>query len=298
MRNRAQSSVELIIILSITLVVFLYIVQYSSGAASYADSSLKMLKAKTSVRDLALEADRLYSQGHGARSRVTIYLPGNVNSTTLSEHAIVVRLDVGAGFTDVVGTSKAPLCGHISPESGSSVVDLRYIGGCVHIGSVLTDISPAALYFDLGFNESNSSVFSVFNLADYGTFINISFSKGSIPPTVSVSINATDANLTAGGSANFTVNVSVPMVVSPGSFTGVYTIDTIVNDSIADSVDLILDLSITANYTPGALTTYADVWDLGNITAGTWISRPFFVCNNEAYDQNVTLTVADYLSFE
>ncbi len=59
MKSRAQSSVELIIILSITLVVFLYIVQYSAGAASYADSSLKMLKAKTSVRDIALEANRI-----------------------------------------------------------------------------------------------------------------------------------------------------------------------------------------------------------------------------------------------
>jgi len=296
MDNRGQASVEIIVILAVSLIIFAFIFQYSSDAASYADSSLKFLKAKLTVRELVLSADRVYSQGYGARSRVTIYLPANVNSTSVGNSTILVRLDAGKGFTDVVGKTRGPVCGSIPIEAGSSIVDIRYLGGCVHFGSAITELSPEFLSFNINTNSSNSSVFTASNIVDYPTFLNISFSRGSIPSYVNVSINSTSANLSAGVSANFNVSISVPMSAVPGTYSGLYTIDTIVNGSVVDSLELPVDLAIIADYTPGALVTYADVWDLGNVSAGSWLTRPFFVCNNEPTTQNVTFTVGEYLS--
>jgi uncharacterized protein (UPF0333 family) len=195
MDRRGQASVEMIVILAVSLVIFAVIFQYSASAASYADSSLKLLKAKLTVRELVLSADRVYSQGYGARSRVTIYLPANVNYTSVSNSSLVLRLDTGKGFTDVVGKTRGPVCGSIPIEAGSSVVDIRYLGGCVHFGSAITELSPEFLSFSLNINASNSSIFTATNIVDYSTFLNISFLRGSIPSYVTVSINSSTANL-------------------------------------------------------------------------------------------------------
>jgi len=296
MDKRGQASVEMLVILAVSLIIFAVIFQYSSSAASYADSSLKLLKAKLTVRELVLSADRVYSQGYGARSRVTIYLPGNVNSTFVGNSSIVLRLDTGNGFTDVVGNVRGPVCGHVPSEPGSSIVDIRYLGGCVHIGSAITELSPESLLFSIKLNESNSSFFSATNIIDYPTFLNITFSRGSIPASVNVSINASTASLPAGGSENFNVSVYIPAIAVPGYYSGSYFIETIVNGSVVDSIDLPVDLTILANYTPGAIVSYADVWDLGNVSAGTWVNRSFYVCNNKPVAQNVTFTVGDGLS--
>ena len=80
-------------------------------AMNYSSDSTKISQAKDAVERLAASADHVYALGPNSKEYITVYLPEDLTSGSVSGKNIIITLPTTGGKTDVYATSKAELIG-------------------------------------------------------------------------------------------------------------------------------------------------------------------------------------------
>ena len=136
-QTKSQTAVELIIILAIALVIFISILSINENVTSSVSNRFEVTKAKTSLEDLANAAELVYQQGIGAKTKVYITIPNNVNSVSISGQTLSINMYSGGNPRDVYRTVDFAVSGNIPTEEGNYWVTVEAMDAYVAIGEIV-----------------------------------------------------------------------------------------------------------------------------------------------------------------
>ena len=117
---KAQTSLEIIMILALMLTVFLAIIVSNSGVMSTLSARLNEDKARVALDQMADAATSVYEQGSGAKTRVYVSLPSSVfNSSVANETLVLSVYTSGDNAQDVYRLLGINVSGTIPNASGN-----------------------------------------------------------------------------------------------------------------------------------------------------------------------------------
>lgn len=131
-KKRGQSSVELLVLLAVGLAVLLAVIVTNQGFISAASNSINSEKAKSSVNEIADAAELVYKQGVGAKTKIYIGIPSNVEKINISGNLIEVGI-LRESSRSIYRTTGFNVSGNISKEEGNYWVIVEAKDGYVEI---------------------------------------------------------------------------------------------------------------------------------------------------------------------
>ncbi|HKZ45502.1 MAG TPA: hypothetical protein VJ343_02245 [archaeon] len=121
---KAQVSVEYLIIVSVALVVLLPLILYSGEILRNYNEETRMSLAKNAVKKIGESADWVYSQGPPAKLNTEVYFPSGISQTSLENNAILLKMKVSSGTSDIYYSTMSPLNGSIPSVPGYYTITL------------------------------------------------------------------------------------------------------------------------------------------------------------------------------
>lgn len=120
MRHKGQASIELISILSVSLLVLAIIMATSRTAFEDMQLSLSAKMSENSLRMLAHNANHVYSNGAGSVLKTNVHIPNTVvpEQSYLSDNLINLRLEHKYGVKDIPQPFDVPVHGNLTFEPG------------------------------------------------------------------------------------------------------------------------------------------------------------------------------------
>jgi hypothetical protein len=126
MRIKAQTSIELIVILSLMLSIFIVIVVSNNNMLSTSTSRLNQDKANSALDDISNAANSVYQQGTGAKTRVYVSVPQSAFNSTVFNKTIKLQMYVkGQRIQTVYRLFDFDINGTLPNSSGSYWVDVE-----------------------------------------------------------------------------------------------------------------------------------------------------------------------------
>ncbi|MFH0972015.1 MAG: hypothetical protein V1835_05630 [Candidatus Micrarchaeota archaeon] len=135
---KAQSGVELLIILAAGIVVLGFAVYASQQRIGDSQAALAFSIAKGSAIDLANAADSVYIEGVGSKRRVSVTLPEGTLLTKISQNSINIRVAAQGGASDASANTKAKLCPNslMPNKPGKYSITVESLDDCVAVGAL------------------------------------------------------------------------------------------------------------------------------------------------------------------
>jgi len=149
MQKRCQASTELIVIFAIALAILLTVLILNQQTFTATYSQYQTAKAKNVVNDLADAAERLYQQGTGAKTRVYLVIPNDVQFTSAANRTLLINMYAGERNTDIYRSLNFNISGTIPVEEGNYWVTLQARENDVLIGTEKDTPDAHFLAFDL-----------------------------------------------------------------------------------------------------------------------------------------------------
>ncbi len=119
MDNRAQVSLEYMIVLGISLVVLVSVLLVVNNMINAAGTTVSVSSAYAAMEGLREGADFIYVTGYPAKIRKSIFIPNNIVRADITGRMIKLRLEVasaiGSSYTDVYAITKGNVTGNICP---------------------------------------------------------------------------------------------------------------------------------------------------------------------------------------
>ena len=111
MQRRAQASLEYIVMLALSLLVFSTILYITGVLINTSSIQVGVDSAHRAVEKLRTSADFIYVHGHPSRTQVNIYIPPNIENLSVSptNNSIIARISVGQSYTDIYGVTKGQI---------------------------------------------------------------------------------------------------------------------------------------------------------------------------------------------
>ncbi len=203
-----QASMELIIVLGMSLIILLVFVTLSSNLLTTMGVQKNFNDAYGSVQRLAYAADSVYSQGDGAWMAVSVTIPPNTNMSSSATYvgkpsnaaasipSTLISMRIGG--SDIFAGTKEIVAGSFPASPGTYQMRVVSKGSYVAIGTYFFDVDKQAIYKSMAQNEWR---------AENVTFIGVSNESVSIAYTY----NFNYANV------GITVSPASPLTVSPGA---------------------------------------------------------------------------------
>lgn len=116
MENRAQASLEYMVMLALSLIIFSAIVYGTSVLISSSSIQVGVDSAQRAVEKLKGAADFVYVHGHPSRTEIDVYIPPNIENMVIlpTNNSILARVSVGETYTDIYGVTKGKVYGDLS----------------------------------------------------------------------------------------------------------------------------------------------------------------------------------------
>ena len=178
---KAQASIELTALLGIFLIVILFYTVFASGVLSHIGLQGEYHDAYASVRELAVAADSVFSQGEGTVRPVRVVLPVIFNSSrsyigqpSWAPSAPQNTISINLGGTDVFVSTRAPLSGSFPNKSGEYTFAVISRGSYVSINSYIIDVTPSTVYLKMEPGSERQATLIVRAVAPEGADVNIS----------------------------------------------------------------------------------------------------------------------------
>ncbi len=105
--RKAQSSLEYIIMLAISLGVFTAILYVINTMVSSSSSQIGTDAAFRAVEEIKEGVDFVYVHGDPSKTQVSVYIPPNIQGVYVNGKEVSIRLDVFPAYTDVYAVAKA-----------------------------------------------------------------------------------------------------------------------------------------------------------------------------------------------
>jgi uncharacterized protein (UPF0333 family) len=136
MNPKAQIAMEYMIIVLIVLLFITPAWLYLQQVKGETSDQMGLSYAKNSVTRLAESADMVYSQRLGAKMKISVFVPANVQEVNMTGDTVNMRVLTSNGLVDVWSSSMAQLNGTIPATEGLYWVVVEAMGSYVQIGLV------------------------------------------------------------------------------------------------------------------------------------------------------------------
>lgn len=128
--KRGQVSVEFLVILSIIIVILLVVFKTGSSTIGYAKSTSDNTKLSTFFDTLKNAAYSVYHQGVGAKTRVFVVMPDNLNNITVVGNSIIAASNTGDVSSrtfefDILGNFSAKGSYYVDVEAKQGYVEFK-----------------------------------------------------------------------------------------------------------------------------------------------------------------------------
>jgi hypothetical protein len=130
---KAQSAVEYLVIVGIGLIILTPILYYSNKSFQNYKEDSNILAAKTTVDKIGENVDWVYSQGYPSRVQIRVYIPENVESTSLVDRTVLIKMESTSGAKDVFYETIGDMQGSIPTKSGFYFLSLVAMDGYVNV---------------------------------------------------------------------------------------------------------------------------------------------------------------------
>lgn len=213
-RSRAQTSVELLVIMAIGLVILSSLVGFASQQLRIVEEQRAVKTAESSLERLVEAANQVYAQGKGATRSVDIIWPEGIQSsyTSIAENLIQVRV-----FNRTLYAEAIPfLTGSLPTHAGVHPLRVRAFDGYVALGEISLSVNPASVFSPMDRNDSSTTTLTFTNA---GGDVNMVFSVDWNHSDMDLNLNKADANVASGSTTALDVNF-YSNDVATGSYSG------------------------------------------------------------------------------
>ena len=115
---RGQAAFEYLVLFSIALLLLGILVWYSQNVTESNREEIIVANAINAVNKIVEASNIVYTQGKPSQLTLDVYIPERVTSIEFNNNIIIMRVGIGSATSDIIATSKAPLQGNLSSDSG------------------------------------------------------------------------------------------------------------------------------------------------------------------------------------
>jgi uncharacterized protein (UPF0333 family) len=136
-----QTAIEYLMLFSIIFIILAILTSYAQDMTEQNRDEISVSNALIAVNKIAEAADIVYTQGSPSQITLSVYIPEGISSIEFSNNMIIMKINVSSGSSDILASSKAPLCcnitdcsiGCISTDSGTKRIKIKAEEGYVNI---------------------------------------------------------------------------------------------------------------------------------------------------------------------
>jgi len=100
-KNKAQASVEYMVTLAISLLIFGAILFVAIGMITESGSQLGVDSAFKAVEEIKEAADFIYVHGHPSKIKINVHIPSNIENISIAGNLIKMSISTGQSYTDI-----------------------------------------------------------------------------------------------------------------------------------------------------------------------------------------------------
>ncbi len=126
---KGQSGLEYLFLVGIFLVALTPIFVYSIDTTYL---SIRTSQSKEAVQTIAATADNLYKLG-GGKTTIFVTFPSGINSTTIANKTVNIRLNIAGGVGDASAVTEATVNGSLPTSEGLKKITLEVVGSTVQV---------------------------------------------------------------------------------------------------------------------------------------------------------------------
>jgi len=115
---RGQTAFEYLLLFSLALTILAILVLYAQQMTERNREDITVANAITAVNKIVEASNIVYTQGKPSQITLSVYIPERVSSIEFNNNAILMKVNISSGVSDISAISKAPLQGYISTKSG------------------------------------------------------------------------------------------------------------------------------------------------------------------------------------
>lgn len=291
-RRKAQSSVEFILILIVVLVVFLAIIQMNSKYMNNASKQYSNSLLKGSLKELKTNIEDVYKQGEGARTSFEIILPENIQSTSIENNQVLVRLNDSGYIDDYFEIFDFKVAGSLPTSSGTHIVSLYSKDGFVVVNENKIEINPSMITVSAARNNNTDFYFEVNNKLSENIVVTVDF-KGDLVLENTVNYSRYH-NFNSNENRRIYANLTIPSYATENRYYGSFYIE--VNSS-NETFNYVIDLSVeliqgVIEVQNNAAFIYPTRWD-STLVPNQTIEQDFVICSGYPYLESYDISFSD-----
>ncbi len=107
MEDKGQVSLEYMTMLGLSLIIFAAVLYISTFLVSTSGVQIDVDTAYRAVQDIKQSADFIYVHGHPSKIPAGVRIPTNVETLSIQDKVVCIRLAVGSSATDIYAVTKA-----------------------------------------------------------------------------------------------------------------------------------------------------------------------------------------------
>ena len=186
--NKAQASVELLIILAVSMIAIGLILALSNNEIANINLIKANSDAQNTVNKIAGTAENVYVSGVGTSKQIFVSIPSGADETKTSVGNQTIRLNVNG--TDLIAETKVEVTGSIPTTEGGHWIWITAYQGYVLIGDVQVETDKGSVYSTIAQDSTAIEQLSVINNTSDNATINISVSWNNPEVTLLLSENS------------------------------------------------------------------------------------------------------------
>ncbi|MFH1695075.1 MAG: hypothetical protein ABH850_01430 [Candidatus Micrarchaeota archaeon] len=270
--NKGQASVELLVILAVSMVLIGLVLFTSNNEMTGINSNKANSDAKNTVEKIAKTAEDVFDSGPGTKKQIYISIPSGVDETKTSIANNTVRINING--TDIIAESKVELTGSIPTEKGSYWIWITSHQGYVSIGDIAVETDKESVYSTIAQETNAIENIKVINNTTQDADVDASYTWGN----AEVSMQLSDNSFVVLADSNSGIDLNF---ISSSSAVGNYTGELVFDINTVDGTKQIV-VPITVEVIVGGsdqpIMIFPDSWN-ELIEQGQSDSNDFQVCN-------------------
>ncbi len=210
MNPRAQSSVELLIVLAVSIVLLSLLVNLTTTQVFQLKSEQSQRAANQTLSGLVQSINQTYAEGPGSVRFVTVQWPDGVdgNRAWIQGHTLIIQV-----FDVNIAQSTIPtLTGTLAPYKGEQRIKITANDTNVSLGTLSITADQSSIYIPIPQDSNGIAHVTFTNLS--ASDANLTFSLAWSPTLVTASVNPLTDTL----SANESVEVDINAHATPTAF--------------------------------------------------------------------------------
>ena len=130
---KGPTAVECVVVIAVGLLILTPMIYFSGKYFQGYKEDTNVLSAKTTVEKIGENVDWVYSQGYPSRVQVTVYIPEGIETASLENRNVLLRIGSTSGSKDVFYTTVSDMVGELPTKSGFYKLSIAAINGYVNV---------------------------------------------------------------------------------------------------------------------------------------------------------------------